>query len=343
MSKYTCIIVPPNSFDATKYDSIKSLIDATTELCTMESAESTHMGKLIVDTLQMNHETVADTMTMFQTHDYVIDMCHVAPEQNKEDPDEEQLNAFATYCAIEQSKIYGTVVFLLSTVTDMDTCIMEDITLDHMHRMVVHRYQHKAVMIPVDGNVYEFIYKDNPIEHLPVDEQKTTSYVDSTLCKFNIVAFFPIYADNINKRATRLLNRRVYGDVIISLRSSERIFEDIDKELYEKLNNVSWGNSEKRNLTEEENKDGEKKDGLPIVMNRHRILEKRQSNNYLKCTYCSNDIEKRIVCSGCYRALYRTPECQKADWLAHRKDCLYRTESLNSIAQKRLEECKDSE
>ena len=41
-----------------------------------------------------------------------------------------------------------------------------------------------------------------------------------------------------------------------------------------------------------------------------------------KCSHCRKTKDKLLVCGGCRKASYCAPECQKADWKEHKKNCV---------------------
>lgn len=338
--KYKIAIIQPNECKISKenINDIGQIIGDHVEII-----EVTHdkLPEIITNTIGMIPEKVmGDTSTVYQNDKYVYDMCFVDPEQNKTDPDESKYNEIATHLIIDNQKVYGNVVIMRSRITDDKICEPDEFTYDHLLELLRSKTVHIGLFIPTKGNISEYQFYKDPVENLEVAKMQKLGYVESTISKFNLLAFFPI-DDNvyeINKRVTRLLNRKVYGDVYLISRSTEATYEDLTYELYDKLDSISWGHTSERNLTTAETEESEK-DGLPIISNRYTILETRMQTNYRKCSNCAiTKIDKVSVCTGCYRVLYCTKKCQMQNWIEHRKDCLYKLESVNKSVQQKKQD-----
>jgi hypothetical protein len=339
--EYCLAIIKPNFCKITK-DSLPLLNDEVDKYINIATVTHDKLPEVITTAIGMVPQKVmGDTTTIYQDNICLYDMCHVDPEQNKTEPDESIFNGIATHLMIDNKKVYGTVVILRSLLTNDKTCEPANLTIEHIIDLLKYKTLHTGLFVPISGAITEYQFYLDPVEDVDVNVMKNMGYVETTISKFNLLTFFPIDdADHkINKRATRLLNKKVYGDVYIASRSTEITYEDLTLDLYGKLDKISWGHSKNRDLTEEETKEGEENNGMPVIINRYCILESRLQTNLHVCNNCGkSDMDQELKCTGCYRVLYDSKQCQTQDWIDHRKDCLYKRESVNDvIRQKRVE------
>jgi hypothetical protein len=338
--KYRIAIIKPNECKISKenIDDLQNATDKYTEII-----EVTHdkLPQVITETIGMVPQSImGDTSTLYQDNKYVYDMCFVDPEQNKTEPDETKYNEIATHLIIDNKKVYGNVVIMRSKITDNKTCEPDELSYDNLINLLRLKTIHTGLFVPVKGDVTEYQFYKDPVEGLEVAKMQKLGYVESTISKFNLLAFFPIDENTypINKKVTRLFNRKIYGDVYLVSRSTESTYENLTSDLYKKLDSISWGHTTNRNLTAEETEETEK-EGLPMISNRYTILEARTQIDYRKCSNCDeSNIDKVMSCAGCHRVMYCSKKCQTQDWIDHRKDCLYKLESVNQAVRQKKQD-----
>jgi len=241
------------------------------------------------------------------------------------------LNNLACYLTMDKSKIYGECVIMCSKITENYTCTPDTIDINTIAKIIQYNIIHKGIKLKVNGLIEEFTFFDDPMEN----ENTNYQWMELPLFKFNIIIFLQVNPQKIiNKKATRLLGKHIVeGDIIIVIKSTEDCFINFTKNIYNKIIKCCEGTLESRYLTEEEQKDGEKKDGLPIIMNKYCILDNRYNSITIVCNYCNKKMDyiDNNLCCGCYRVRYCNTTCQKNDWYVHKNKCLYGKNSINSL------------
>lgn len=351
MNNFNVAIIKPNKFWEDLYKN-KEQMDRLTKLDVLENIEIeiskyitfkklTHveMMDFIVDTIKLTSDKLGSTSLCYEDKDHVYQLCHYSKVDNGEkekDEDPENINSIAGFLCSEDINIYGTVVLISSKINtyNNNTCITDTIELTDISRILYNKVVHKGVKVCTNGTVDEFIFYKDPLENKTETEISNYRWVELPFLNFNLIGFIETNpkVDVVNKKITRLIGDKVInGDVLLVSKTTETEYINMDKELFNKLLAVANGPLTKRQLTDFEKKHGEELDGIPIVMNRHCILDRRYKNYKLECNYCSQKIQndKSVVCSGCYRIKYDSIECQKKDWLNHKYECLYGVEPLN--------------
>ena len=112
---------------------------------------------------------------------------------------------------------------------------------------------------------------------------------------------------------------------------SSDLYHDLTADLYNKLNDLSYGPMERRQLTEDEATVRTIND-LPLALNKYIILNDRHKQFGYTCECCHTPIiNNRMICGGCYRIVYDSQNCQTEHWAIHKKDCLHDKEQINKI------------
>ena len=319
------IIIKPNDFEFQKDLHYQQNVHEYIEERTIEQD---HMMETIVTEIGLSPESIGESEIVYENSTNVYQLCYV-DEKLKEI--KQPKNKIASY--LFGDEIYGTAILINSRITNNNTCESGNVTLDDFLNIFYSKFVHKGIYISVDddvNDVIEYNYFLHPLEYYTQDEKDYLKYklIEVELFGFHL-AFFTEISPNpakINKRATRIMgNKKIFGPVIM-LTKTPHEFHDLDMSLFNKLLKLSYGPLSKRELSQDEQSDGTKHTDseLPIVMNRYCILEKRYNNYQKVCDNCHKEItQKKLVCTGCYRAVYHDINCQKNDWSSHKIECLY--------------------
>lgn len=354
MDKFNVAVIQPNKFWADlykneeKFESLKKpdvKEDIEIDICkyvTFKKLSHSEMMDFIVETIKLGSDQMGSTTICYEDKDYVYQLCHLSKVDNggkEKDEDPENINGISGYLCCDDINIYGTSVLICSKIdTDNNnTCVTHTLELSDISKILYNKVVHKGVHVFPDGTVKEFTFYKDPLENKSKEEISNYRWVELPFLNFNLIGFIKANpeVDIVNKKMTRLIGDQViHGDVLLVSKTTETEYVNMDKEIFNKLVAVANGSLSNRQLTDIEKKHGEEQNGIPIVMNRHCILDRRYKNYRLECNNCSKEIEnnKSVVCAGCYRVKYDTNECQKEDWVNHKKECLYGQEPLNKKA-----------
>jgi hypothetical protein len=331
------IVIQPNNFEFEKdsyYNQIEKLTEDLNKHIEVRDVKFEDMMETIVNAIKLTPELVGETSTFYETSTNIYQMCHVGKEkeqqivQEKKEPDPKSFNKLASYLFGEE--INGTVILLNSRIKEDRTCTPDDITLENFTEILYSKFVHKGVFIKVDQiePVIEYDYFAHPLEYYTSDEKDYLKYklVELDFLGFSLAFFVEVNPENkqVNKRATRIMGKQpIFGDVIM-LTKTPHEFHDLDLSLLNKILKLSYGSIASRELLDEEKEIIEKDGELPLVTNRYYVLEKRYNNHRKICNSCQEEILKnKLICGGCYRAIYHNEECQKSDWNSHKLECLY--------------------
>lgn len=319
------IIIKPNTFEFQR--NTQTLTQDIVNYIEERTIEVDNMMETIVNEIGLTPELIGESEIVYEDSTHVYQLCYIDEKQKEI---KQPINKIASY--LFGDDIYGTAVLINSQITTSNTCAPDNVTLDQFSHILYTKFVHKGIYIDVDENnpVIEYDYHLHPLEYYTRDEKDYLNYklIETELFGFSFGIFIEVVPGNpkINKRATRIMGKqKVFGRVIICTKTTHE-FHDLDLTLFNKILKLSYGSLSNRELLPEEQKDGEKqKDSeLPIVMNRYCILEKRYNNYQKKCNNCQKEItQNKLVCTGCYRAIYHDVDCQKNDWSLHKTDCLY--------------------
>lgn len=343
MEQFQVAIINPNKLvlDA------KNLKDSLTEelikteiapYITFKTTSIKEMMNIVYDTIKLTDKLMGNTSLCYEDSEYIYQLCHLSPKDNKKVEDESIANGISSYLVQGRFIIYGSSVLIRSRITNNNTCATDTIELDKIATLIYNKLIHKAIKISVTGEISEYTFYDDPLEDCTKDVITNSRYVEVPLLKFNLLMFMDLNPelDNINKKATRLIGHsRVHGNVYIASKSTEHEYIDIDINLFNKLHKIA----SESELTEDEKEDITV-DNIPIIKNRHVILDSRYNSFENKCSCGCGMLEQSYVCSGCYRMKYSSVECQRKHWSIHKKVCPYSKESLNSVLFKKLESKK---
>lgn len=299
----------------------------------------------IVDTIKLNTSQMGSTTLCKEDENYVYQLCHLDPPENNDtnnniNNNNNNINNVASHLAMgNNTNIYGSCVMICSKIKDTGLCETHTISMDDIVNILYHKLTHKCVKINCDNSVEEIVFINDPIENMNINANVNQNFqwMELPLIKFNLIVFIQTnpLQDTINKKATKLVGtHKIHGDILVAAKSSEDEYIDMDIQLFEKLLILSSGPLIKRVLTDDEKKDGERIDGLPIVQNKYHILNERLKKHIYCCDFCNepynNDTQKNsCICTGCYRVVYHDKNCQKNDWLNHKVECLYNKEPIH--------------
>ena len=341
MEKFNIILIKPNEFKFDKnIDSLEDdyLYNKIKDFVEFHELSLDSMMEFIIDKINLTTEIMGSTSMCFENNEYVYQLCHL----NRKDVDNnEQLDDYnglgSTLVMGNSEEVCGNCVLICSKVGNNNLCTTYSLDKSRLLYILKKKLIHTGIEVETDGSINKFTYFDNPLENVDGDEIENKRYIELPFLNFNLILILEKLPkdDTINKKATKLFgNSIVNGKVILVSKSSEDEFLDIDEELFEKMLKASEGDIKKRELSEEEKKDGEQnEDNLPIVMNRYCILENRLKNYESKCFNCNNNIDENsliMVCTGCYRVKYDSKECQKENWKNHKNDCLFGKKPINN-------------
>ncbi len=293
------------------------------------------MMETVVLTIGLDDKLLGDTNTCYEDLDSIFQLCHLSMKTNGLDEDESKVNGISSYLVVGKQRIYGPTVLICSKIKEDGLCEQASFCLDDIVNIIYKKLKFTGIMVKSDGSENELQFYENPIEECFEGDMENYAYVEVPLCKFNLVMFYKKPSTGVdqvlNKKATKLYGyNKIYGDVILTELRTENEFSSLDIETYKKLLIVSGGSMKERIITQEESREGEEIERLPIVINRYRILENRVLKYKEKCYNCKEEIiDKSLVCAGCFRVKYDSKDCQLKHWNEHKIDCHYKKESLN--------------
>lgn len=332
MEQFNIAVISPNNFNTDgKYMTRDDVEKNVSSLIKIHSSSNETMMEQIVNFTNMTPKLMGDTSLCFEDENYVIQLCHVSPEDN--DNMKMDINGVGSYLVADNRKIYGNIVVMKFKIMDDNTCTNYSINHDEIVDIISRKFNHIGVAIDVDNNKTEFSFKETPLEY--VNENLHNNYKGIDVNLFGNV--FIMYVELVpetnkpNKIATRLAgNCLVHGNAILVAKGSDLLFSDLTKEYVDKIEKLCWGEFSKRKLEGLELQNREKIDKLPIVMNGFRIVENRLKKYKKECIECKSSLETTLlVCTGCYRVAYDNVECQKKHWNVHTKECLTNKKPIN--------------
>lgn len=334
------ILIKPNSFKFVRENHYNNLDKLATDMelyIENKNIKFDDMMDTIITTLGLTPELIGDTTIISETTTNIYQLCFIGePPENMietanttETPNTvtDNLNMIGYYLTGE--KLNGYCILLNSKINDKNTCLPDSVTYDELVKILHSKFVHKGIFVSEDekNQLVEFDYFDHPIEYYNIHQQEDYEQYDIkniTFLEFELCLVIKKDADVVNKRMTRLVGDQVIiGDVLIISKSTHEYY-DITYDILDKLLVAAYGPLQNRTLNNDEMSDEKQVDGLPIVMNKYMILEKRYKQFKNNCANCKNDLsDTQLICSGCYRVKYDSEQCRLSNWKFHKIECLY--------------------
>ena len=213
-------------------ENIQRNINQYIEFITVSSTDE--MMELIVKYTKLTPELLGDTDVCFNNEKYLIQMTYLSLKKNNKLEDENNVNGVASYFAEDSEKMYGTCVLTKAKITDEAICIPKSITIDDITDVFYKKLVHRGMLLKVDS-FEEFEFNNDPTigfeDNSDCDNIRWTAI---NIFKFSLVMYFRLDPKNnkFNKLATRILGSYpVYGDVILTSKSSENSYDDMSLEI----------------------------------------------------------------------------------------------------------------
>lgn len=322
--------VYPNNllFDRTKYYcNLPLLANDISGFIRITTIDPTELMEAVITEMGLTPESIGASPICQETENNIYQVCHTQEKdenltQTKAIPNPNQMAGY-----LINDTIGNKCVLINSKISPDKTCIPDSITLDDISKILYSKFFHTGVCIKTDGTTTEFIYGDHPLEYYKLqtyDEEKYKikefEFVSLGLC-----AIIDTTSTDINKIMTRIIGTEVIlGDALLISKIPEA-YHDLNLTLFAKINQLSYGPTSHRILTEDEKKDPEKINDLHVVNNKYCILNARAETTHhdIQCGYCTKPTTTN-TCKSCYRVKYCSKDCQVSDWHKHKDDCLYK-------------------
>jgi hypothetical protein len=148
---------------------------------------------------------------------------------------------------------------------------------------------------------------------------------------WKLLAWQSAITPELNKTATRILGKRVYGDWTFASQAGEDMFDDLTREHIELFSNfaacpldmISEPPPLPVPVGDMESEDYQRK--LDHIKNRvltkHYLMRLKIESLTHGCAQCSNDNVPLNYCTDCYRLRYCSVDCQRKHRAAHKADC----------------------
>lgn len=191
---------------------------------------------------------------------------------------------------------------------------LKSITMNDITKIIKHRYYVSAILITQNG--FEKYYFQNlsylltKIYNLEEDDQITKMHIN--FMKYNLVMYtMQDCNDYINMTATRINGRSLmFGNVLIINELADGIYDNLTLREINKINKLSFGTLDNRELTEEEND----------IWSKHIIINNRFKKHKMKCYNCGDSLKEEYNCVRCYRIIYCSRLCYDSN---KKHDCVF--------------------
>jgi hypothetical protein len=283
----------------------------------------------IIETIKLTPDIMGDTTVCYESLNKVYQICYLT-FANKDQLPSHLHNNISSY--LVNDNIYGHVVLICSAIDPITyECTPSSVHLDFLSELLYKKFIHKAIIINCDGSKpTEITFKSHPLEHYTTDESEYVNYIqhDVKILSFDLLLYVKKDSTSMNKHASAIYSKEpLCGDVIVVLKTDTE-FCELDMDLYTKLLNISLNHMSIRTTTDSVNDMmGIEQQTTGPKPNKYHVLEsKMKDSKHDKCGFssCSKSLSvltPYFTCGGCQRVFYDSPECQKKDWVFHRKDC----------------------
>jgi len=322
------VIIKPNDFSLDQFpinfdkDFIKKeqffnkdkFIELIDDYIFIDSINEDNMMENIVKHIGFsdNKNSSGDTEICWQTKDHIYQICYMEGKTGS-------INKLATILTFTQEVIFGPAV-LIKTETPINNNQMFNVSCnkDDIYMLLINKLLHYGVCIDTDNNFSQIIFNNEMLLlNQSLNLQNLKSHI-VPLFKYDLI----VYNDDINKinnYGTMINKIKTSGNIYITSRVDQNIFDDIDIDTVEKILRIIGSDNELTKVEQELERDEKNR---YIVKSKYRILNNRYINYKMKCNSCDKSLEDPLYCSNCCRAKYCNIECQKNDWKLHKKICV---------------------
>jgi hypothetical protein len=334
----TVITIKPNNFTFnrnTYYNNLNKLKDDISSYIVLHQIDPNDLMETIVTEIGLTPELIGSSPICHETDTNIYQICYAAEKQEEIGKEKQSVNPNKIANYLVNDSIDNNCVFINSKINEHKLCVTDDANIDMLVKILYSKFIHIGVLIRADNTtpIKEFPYGDHPIEFYNVTNFDEDKYkiLEFDFISLGLCAVIDMKPENniINKRMTRIVgDQLIYGDVLLILRLPDA-YQDLDFELFNKINTLSYGPMADRLLTEDEKKDTEKVNDLHVINNKYCIINARlttMTKNYsstcanINCTKSENKLGQ---CNKCFRVKYHNKECQESDWNNHKEDCLH--------------------
>lgn len=237
-------------------------------------------------------------------------------------------NSIASLLNRNWEVVFDYAVVVMFGIKDNGTAKNLSITADDVINLLHQKIFKRAIKVFVDGSTQIITFKHDPRES--IEKEMGVLEVDVYGFYFNVI-HNKSSNDGLNKNIARLIGMgKLNGDCIVSLKTTENEYIDFNPDDYKVLmvicsNVVAEPEPEKtvgKTPFDIEYEETDKIDGIPVIKNRYISLKKRFEEFKDVCRGCNKEFKgNSMVCAGCYRTKYCSRNCQKKQWIFHKKEC----------------------
>ena len=264
-------------------DHFKNMIKDSVEVIDLPTKDNEWVVKAI-EMIQLDTQHYGDLVDCYEGKDCLFQLICNFPNID-DDPSKMPRNILSSFLSYSKKAIFGTAILFKTLLPENDkSAKVVDTTVDDLISVIMDNYYHTAVKV-LENNTIEQVYFNNerlfvdPLNNfIPIDtnhflKNESFGVVENRLLKFNLNFVYCSKDENkkINEPMTRLLQRIVKGNGVITSPLNENIYYDLSRENIINLLRVE------KHLRIEENdiKEETDKNGLQIIKNKYRILNNR--------------------------------------------------------------------
>ena len=255
---FDIIIINPNNFSISDYITSKINYDDILEFvkdhatCVNVSNTNEMMGT-IINTLNLSNEIPGNTTTIFESSNYIIQMCHLLDDTENiyNKPINEIANVYNRGLTQPEKKdiIKGSVVCMKSKINSNDSFEVDTLSITEL-ATILYRNCVKRGIVLNKNSIDEFEYVAEPIEFMTMDEKLNTKFFEFNASEYIIKVFIEIKPsfDSINEPLSALFGRHnVYGRGYVTQQNVDGKFVDMNMDTFEKLLYVLSDRQKKEN------------------------------------------------------------------------------------------------
>lgn len=256
-----------------------------------KASDSIDAMQLIIEKCKFSPEELIYTTIIYETPKYIYYMIHTVDDNNQK----KDINKIAIYLSRDLYRITGSVGILKEEIKTNNDNVMGNLYLNDMLDIYVNCFVHKGVIIDNNnGEINEIKFIFNPIDWYNIEEASNIKFIEYEIFDKILMMFIEIKPKNniINEKASIIYGKKVNGKVIFALRrknedikQTKYIYEDLTKDLAEKLLYILSTKQENIKESEEEIKKMK-------VYNFYTVLENRYNKYVKKYGYTYSLLEK---------------------------------------------------
>ncbi len=231
---FNLAIIKNNDYILNNSDSLSHVKNNITEY--IEFVDVDDIDDMMTKTIcaiKLNPESMGETSICYEDDMYCYQIMHVIHIANQP-----SVNKLASTLLSNGELIYDVAVIIKTKINDDFQTESSIINIDDISQILYNKFHHMCLnLIASDNSLKLFEFTNDPVENFTPEVVSNYSWYEIPFLDMFIIVFIQIYPTNdiLNHNASIICNKRIHGDVLLTLKSNSNQFFNIDQDTFKKI------------------------------------------------------------------------------------------------------------